>query len=164
METPTYGHFLEGGGRGDRQYRGAAKSTRPPALLPGGGADDTTEEGPPGCPCNSSHKRMPYANAGSQSERRQTPSRPPWSRRGWKTTLPRDTPRRRAPQAPTPTIFWPFLRRYAPVWSHCSLELPRALRSTSDSQTCFLGQLSYAFCCSWKRGVQPFLQTISMPG
>ena len=41
-------------------------------------------------------------------------------------------------------------------------------RSSSDSQTCFSGPLSYAFCCSWnssnrKRGVQPFLRTISMP-
>ena len=118
------------GGRGDRRYRGTAKGTRLPALLPGRGADDTAEEGPPGCPCDS-----------SQSERlMRTPSRPPRSCRGCKTTLPRDTLRCRAPQAPTPTIFWPFLHRYAFfVAVPPALAEPKAVAATTPSRPCRRG-------------------------
>ena len=95
LETPTYGYFLKGEVV-VRRYRGAAKGTRPP--------------------CSAT-----WAQSGRHRRRRRTawppmpqfakrtPSRPPRSRRGCKTTLPCDTPRRRAPQAPNPTIFWPFL-------------------------------------------------------
>ena len=59
VETPTYGLFLERGGCGNWRYGGAAKGTRPPALLPGRGEDDTAEkEGPFGHPCDSSQSRL----------------------------------------------------------------------------------------------------------
>ena len=55
-----------------------------------------------------------------------TPSSPPRSRHRCKTPPLHNIPGRRAPRVPTPAIFWPFLRQYAPVWLRRCLEPPRA--------------------------------------
>ena len=56
--------------------------------------------------------------------------------------LPRDTPRHTVPHVPTSTIFWLFLRRYAPIWSHCSLEPPHTLGLRVTPR-----HVSRAHCC-----------------
>ena len=150
-ETPTYGHFLEGGDRGDWRHGGAAKGICPPALLPGRGADNAEKEGPPGHPCGSSLRGRRLGHHGPAIDAKHHLSSIPHG-----VELPEFPPQ-------------PFFGRFCgnmPQHGRAALSSRRALQVLERLPS---APLSYAFCRSrngskGRRGGQPLLRTISISG
>ena len=108
LETPTYGYFLKGEVVVIGGIEALQKAHAPPALLPGHGVDDTSEEeGPPGCPCHS-----------SQSERRLDHHGPAVDAKQHSPATPHGV---ELPRLPTQ----PFFGRFCAI--RCSMVTPLAL-------------------------------------